>query len=297
MEDKKMKNSAAFMYIYFRNEALKYSKTNEGRGFSDFYNEETSAEFRANYLECNRPTSNLLVNFSIALLNSLEIERFFEFGAAGGYTSRSIAVANSNINCYAFEANPYHHQHISSLKHHEGIKNLNYINAAISNVIPIVDFNIPIYKSTVNDFAGGIFSTSSSVLKSLDSDPELLEIKTVSCKSYTIDQVLNSSEPLSGRSCFWLDIEGYALQALKTCSDYENVDLIYTEMHDSNVWENQTKNIELIDFLISKNFVPFSFDCENIDQINALFISNKSIGKVYASGLAHEYLSVRQRMS
>jgi FkbM family methyltransferase len=186
----------------------------------------------------------------LALLNLLEIERFFEFGAAAAYTSNVAAMKYPNINCCAFEANPYHHQYINNLKIHDNLKNLHYINGAISSTTPSVDFNIHICKSTLNDFGAGMLSPASSILLRNDGDPDLIETKTVSCVSFTIDQVLNTSEPYKSKCSFWLDIEGYSLKALKTCSDFSCVDLIYTEMHDSKMWKNQTKNIELIEYML-----------------------------------------------
>ena len=152
-----MINSAAFMYIYFRTEALKHSKLEAGV-FIDPLGGPITNDLRLKYKETNKQSEILLANLTVSLLKSLKIERFFEFGAAAAYTSNAIAVRYPNINCYAYEANPYHHQYINSLKIHDNLKNLKYINAAISNTTPTVDFKIPICKSTLNDFGGGMLS-------------------------------------------------------------------------------------------------------------------------------------------
>jgi len=265
---------AEFYYLSLRKEALTYVRHVPEQG----------------HRAANMATTNLLQNLFFAICEQLQIKRFFELGAHEATASRVLKSKIPSLQVYAVEANPYTHARFKD--DFKEINGFSYIHAAVSAQHPTTTLEIPLFDDSPHNLMPGNASINKRKGAFAPNTYHSVEVSTVS-----VDSMLKDSTPADSSAALWIDLEGSALQALNTCSDFSCIEVIYTELEDEQYWENQGLAIDVIEALLIGGFVPFAFDCEYPNQYNGLFIKSSRLQWLFAFEAAVRYLEFRRQIS
>jgi FkbM family methyltransferase len=198
-----------------------------------------------------------------------------EVGANSAEFSKKIKQDHTNIKSWAFEANPYVHKHYADSLQDAGVE---YINAAITNKIGKTRFLIQEGYLNNGEWDGKridrIIGNNSLLIR--DQDDVLYSAPKIDCNTldgFFIDSgTLNSNDTV----CMWVDVEGATEQVLSNSNKtLKQSDSIFIEVEDFKFWQDQWLAEDVIEFLVSQDFVPIARDYEYEKQNNYIFIKSK----------------------
>ena len=208
-------------------------------------------------------------------------DTFIEAGAFDGQTSRTIQLVLPAANIYAFEANPYNYNEFKSLFNNTSI---NYMNVALSNQDGTATFKIHI-KANGADITK-IKGNDSLLTRTADN----VEYENVTVPAVTLDSYFADKISSKDSVAMWIDLEGYAYQALESATSIlANVDIIKIEVENFQFWENQKLDTDIRLFLSQYGFVPVLRDYEYPNQYNILFCKHETIESQKFQNLVTEY--------
>lgn len=198
-----------------------------------------------------------------------------EVGANSAEFSKKIKQDHTNIKSWAFEANPYVHKHYADSLQDAGVE---YINAAITNKIGKTRFLIQEGYLNNGEWDGKrinrIIGNNSLLIR--DQDDVLYSAPKIDCNTLDglfIDSgILNSNDTV----CMWIDVEGATEQVLSNSNKtLKQSDSIFIEVEDFKFWQDQWLAEDVIEFLVSQDFVPIARDYEYEKQNNYIFIKSR----------------------
>ena len=198
-----------------------------------------------------------------------------EVGANSAEFSKKIKQDHTNIKSWAFEANPYVHKHYADSLQDAGVE---YINSAITNKIGKTRFLIQEGYLNNGEWDGKrinrIIGNNSLLIR--DQDDVLYSAPKIDCNTLDglfIDSgILNSNDTV----CMWIDVEGATEQVLSNSNKtLKQSDSIFIEVEDFKFWQDQWLAEDVIEFLVSQDFVPIARDYEYEKQNNYIFIKSK----------------------
>lgn len=92
-----------------------------------------------NKSEDRKQSNILLVEYFFDLIQQIPIKCSFEIGAFSAEFSRKLKALYSDVNVFAFEANPYNYNHFTKTQDFNGIQ---YLNKAVSDTNGTIEFKI-----------------------------------------------------------------------------------------------------------------------------------------------------------
>jgi FkbM family methyltransferase len=216
-----------------------------------------------------------LVDLFFLIQKEIKPKISIEVGANSAEFSKKIKQDNTNIKSWAFEANPYVHKHYADSLQNAGVE---YINAAITNKIGKTRFLIQEAYLNNGEWDGKrinrIIGNNSLLIR--DQDDVLYSAPKIDCNTldgFFIDSgILNSNDTV----CMWIDVEGATEQVLGNSNKtLKQTDSIFIEVEDFKFWQDQWLAEDVIEFLVSQDFVPIARDYEYEKQNNYIFIKSK----------------------
>lgn len=216
-----------------------------------------------------------LVDLFFLIQKEIKPKISIEVGANSAEFSKKIKQDNTNIKSWAFEANPYVHKHYADSLQNAGVE---YINAAITNKIGKTRFLIQEAYLNNGEWDGKrinrIIGNNSLLIR--DQDDVLYSAPKIDCNTldgFFIDSgILNSNDTV----CMWIDVEGATEQVLGNSNKtLKQTDSIFIEVEDFKFWQDQWLAEDVIEFLVSQDFIPIARDYEYEKQNNYIFIKSK----------------------
>ena len=196
----------------------------------------------------------------------------FDIGSYDGSASIEASKALSSLKTIAFEANISNY---SNWKNREEFKQLsiNYQNKAISNYNGVINFNIPIeLKNRKLPKNHGI---GSLMLRADDPNTkyQVIEVNCTKLDDFCLENSINLDDEQQNIA-LWIDVEGAAMQVLEGCSKcLSRTSLIFIEVEEYEYWQDSASADDIINELISRNFIPVARDYNYHKQFNLLFVN------------------------
>lgn len=180
-----------------------------------------------------------------------------EVGAFDAEFSRLISKIINCKNIWAFEANPHVY------KNFYPIKDVNYINKAISDVNGSIKFEL----KTDEDFVVGNNSIMNRVEKR---DIEYLDVE-----STTLDSMFGESKSI----CLWIDCEGASEKVFMGAKKIiKNVSSIFIEVEALQLWKDQWIDKDVDRYLLDNGFVLYARDNQYPpEQYNCIYVKKELI--------------------
>ena len=215
-------------------------------------------------------TAILLDELYFELLDTLNIKYFIECGAYDAKNSYNLAV-KSNIQAIAIEPNPNTFQELTLKNNHPNVR---LLNCGLSDKSGELNF----YTPKDNNLA----MNSSFRMKS-NRDLDNYNINKI--KVLKLDNIIEENLPKNSTFALWVDVEGLSDKVLFGCKNYlinKSVEcqLIKIEVENQTIWQNQSSDLYLIDYLKSLNYIPIFRDFEYEEQYNIIFIKISLYEKV-----------------
>lgn len=220
-----------------------------------------------------KSTNDLLVQTFLNLTEQGEFDFFVEMGAYDG--SISLEIEKRGIaNIIAFEANTYTHNKFADNFAESKVK---YLNLGISNKEEKLIIKVPNHSQDYE------LPNSSFLNRSEGSSFRELEVDCIS-----LDKILDYLPNTATRGAAWIDLEGFAYNVLTADSVFlKKIDIFLLEVEDFEYWQNQKLVIDVIELLLSKNFIPLIRDFEGRGQFNIIFVAQNS--KLVSNSIISEY--------
>lgn len=190
-----------------------------------------------------------------------------EAGAYRADASRRVRADHPDCRTVAFEANTYNFRAVSQ-EHDFAAAGIEYLNLAVTEEPGEVTFHL-------RSSAGGEdlrqVTGNSSLLKRLDPTTtyEPMTVPAVSLDSFFADV-----DPATTRSVLWIDVEGASGPLLRGASTFlRSCDVVMIEVEEKAMWEEQWLSLDVLSFLIGRDFVPLARDIEYENQFNLVLAS------------------------
>lgn len=84
--------------------------------------------------------------------------------------------------------------------------------------------------------------------------PHIINVDTIKVKTHTLDECMNMCEDPSVYNFLVLDIQGVELEAMKGLTDWDNIDLVYTEVNYKEMYDKCALEPQVTEFLKEKGF-------------------------------------------
>ena len=226
------------------------------------------ASHYSNMYEGRSNSAGLVANYFHELLGLCQPGLFVEAGAYRADASRRVRAEHPECRVVAFEANPYNHaRYVGDLGFTElGIE---YLNLAVTDSSGPVTFHL----RTRQEGQDLRKITGNSSLKrryGTDAEYEEITVDGVALDGYFADVLAGARAPI----CVWADVEGASGQLLRGATQLlERTDLLMIEVEEKFQWENQWRSLDVIEFLLDRDFVPLTRDAEYNQQYNIVFVS------------------------
>lgn len=222
-----------------------------------FYHKLRNSTFRSE-------SNSTLVDKFLTLLkkNLSSIDLILEVGAHEASFSKLVRNISASIEIFAFEGSKNNYDRFNhQIKFSE--LNINYLNIAISNENTLFKF----YENINN-------SGSNSLNKSLVNNTNFSNFYTPSLR---LNNILNNID-FKKNICIWIDVEGSEFEVLKSLDNYLNsVALIFIEVSDLELFENQKLSYDIIKYLTNHNFKILMRDFNYPGQYNIIFVNNSIV--------------------
>jgi FkbM family methyltransferase len=233
------------------------------------------------YLDVCKKSIKLLVDLFEKIILIEKPKFIFEIGAREGTFSRRVSNLLPDCTFFLFEANPFtYNKYFNDLIK---IKNIHYINCAISNVNNFKDFFKPFgldYK-IINFFRG-----NASLHKRLNKSVNYIKHHI---PEFKLDDFINKLKINNANLFAWIDVEGHAFQVLNGMKEsLHKFTGIFIEVENKSSWVDACNDKKIYDLFEDYDFYPIAKDQQFINQYNIIFLK-KTIFKKHKY-LAAEYL-------
>jgi len=164
----------------------------------------------------------------------------------GGHIGQEMETYQKNNvkNLIVFEPQKIPFQKLSSVVDSIGFNNVKLINKALGNSCATVEM-------TCND--GGLCSSILKPKHVLQQYPDIIFDRKESVEMVTMDSVIGKTHDYNFLN---MDTQGYELEVLKGATKtLEKIDYVYTEVNNTEVYENNALIEEIDEFLIDYNMV------------------------------------------
>jgi FkbM family methyltransferase len=164
----------------------------------------------------------------------------------GGHIGQEMETYQKNNvkNLIVFEPQKIPFQKLSSVVDSIGFNNVKLINKALGNSCATVEM-------TCND--GGLCSSILKPKHVLQQYPDIIFDRKESVEMVTMDSVIGETHDYNFLN---MDTQGYELEVLKGATKtLEKIDYVYTEVNNTEVYENNALIEEIDEFLIDYNMV------------------------------------------
>lgn len=164
----------------------------------------------------------------------------------GGHIGQEMETYQKNNvkNLIVFEPQKIPFQKLSSVVDFIGFNNVKLINKALGNSCATVEM-------TCND--GGLCSSILKPKHVLQQYPDIIFDRKESVEMVTMDSVIGEIHDYNFLN---MDTQGYELEVLKGATKtLEKIDYVYTEVNNTEVYENNALIEEIDEFLIDYNMV------------------------------------------
>lgn len=219
-------------------------------------------------LDLNKPEDRkqsnvLLVEYFFSLIEELPISCSFEIGAFSAEFSRKLRNLRSDINVFAFEANPYNYEHFTKK---ENFNNIQYINKAVSNVNGTVEFKL---QKTFNGVELNPIRGNNSLF---EKNSTSIVYNTIEVESIRLSDFVINNNLQNLATVLWIDVEGASQLVLEGCVDVlPQTELIFIEVEEHNFWKNQWLESDVNLFLTNHGFKLIARDGEYGKQYNQIY--------------------------
>lgn len=164
----------------------------------------------------------------------------------GGHIGQEMETYQKNNvkNLIVFEPQKIPFQKLSSVVDSIGFNNVKLINKALGNSCATVEM-------TCND--GGLCSSILKPKHVLQQYPDIIFDRKESVEMVTMDSVIGETHDYNFLN---MDTQGYELEVLKGATKtLKKIDYVYTEVNNTEVYENNALIEEIDEFLIDYNMV------------------------------------------
>lgn len=207
---------------------------------------------------------NVLSHYYYELQKVINPDCFFEVGAFEANFSREMRRRFPNAEVWAFEANPFNYEHYKS-----SIKDINYLNLAISNTNETIRFYLQDKNLKDNSEIEKVRGNN-SILSRNDSTVSYTDVEV---ESVMLDSFIEENKLIDKKISLWIDVEGANKNVLVGFENYiENSLSILIEVEEKEYWKEQWLREDVCNFLERKNFIPLVRDFEDNHQYNVVFV-------------------------
>ncbi len=193
------------------------------------------------------------------LLWALNPDVVFDIGSMDGADSKRFRSLLRDADLVAFEANPNNFRLMEADKDiHD--KRIRVINQLVSGSQGIQSF----YIQRPEKEAPGLNRGTSSALPRTESGMRNEEVQVASVR---IDSFITQNYPQSSKVAMWVDVEGFAYEALESMSGCaENIKLIHVEVETSECWPGQKLEPDVVGLLQRMGFILLAHGKHNVQR-------------------------------
>jgi FkbM family methyltransferase len=187
-----------------------------------------------------------------------------EIGAYEAMFSRTMR--GHGIRAIAFEANPYNHQFFSDdpRMREAGVE---YIHSAVANRDGMTEFHVQ--KRINGELVDPVRGNNSLFTRTHGQ----VEYETVSVPVVSLASFFRQNGLVGQSFSAWIDVEGAAYDVLDGAGDMlQSCLTAMVEVEQFSYWRDQRLAHGVMDFLLSRNFIPVARDFEDPHQYNLVFI-------------------------
>ena len=238
---------------------------------------QASTQLAEKFVDCYgnefRSWSNSFVeDYFINLVLKHKIKTTLEIGAFSALFSRRIKQKNKEITSIALEANPYNYEYFKTDVESCGVE---YWQAAISDTHGQIDLNLQVQLDEDGNPNKQYFVRGNNSILKRDAVKNYIKCKV---PSYTLDDFARVSklfDTLDLDIALWIDVEGATKQVFSQSSQIlAKTKLVYIEVEEKAIWNNQWLSIDVINFFRKLGFFPILRDFERKSQYNIILASD-----------------------
>jgi FkbM family methyltransferase len=225
------------------------------------------------YSNFGKKSNKLLVELYIKIILAEQPEFIFEIGAREASFTKKASNLLPDCNFFLFEANSY--SYTKFFNDFIKIKNVNYINCAISNVN---DFNELFIPFSSEDKEINFLRGNTSLHKRLNKSVDYIKSYVPTLK---LDNFINKLKINNNNLFTWIDVEGHGFEVLSGMKEnLQKFNGIFIEIENKSAWVGAYTDKKIYNFLEDNDFYPLAKDQEYINQYNTIFLK-KNIYKKY----------------
>lgn len=188
-----------------------------------------------------------------------------EIGAHEAGFSARLKRQSPGTRCVAFEANPYVYEKFAARHAESGVE---YLHMAVSETNGTVELGIP--RHFQNARGRRFTKTRTNRMASLSSHRYAEETELVSVPSMRGDDFVQVAQ--DDVVVAWIDVEGASGAVLEsTARALSHASLVYIEVENESVWDNQWLDLDVARFLATCGLVPLLRDVQRPHQYNVVF--------------------------
>lgn len=215
-----------------------------------------------------RKKSNVdLINLFHALDGAIGNQISFEIGAFNADFSKRRR-KETNLTCYAFEANKYNYSHFHKDAKEHGI---HYLNMAISDSNGFESFKIK--KTIAGRDVPQVVGNNSLLAKE---DPlDSIVYEEVQVKTNRLDTFIEYNALSNSDFSAWIDVEGASKKVLGGMTRcMHKCTVLFIEVETKPFWVGQWLFPRVHDFLSEQGFQAIARDFEYESQFNLIYLKN-----------------------
>lgn len=211
-------------------------------------------------------TGHLIEKYFFDICDNLSINLLVECGAHDATISVKFCAKNSDRHAISFEANPYVVARFEPNIKNEKIK---YLNIGLAEHPGILKLNIPSHSPKS-------WTPQSSFSRNLEFD----KFDTVDVEVNNLDYLTSKYDPQlhTTSAAIWIDVEGFGWEVLNGAKNILSSSLykvIFIEVQDKPLWENEKTASQICSFLEGYNYVPIVRDCPLASLYNIVFVKKE----------------------
>lgn len=216
-----------------------------------------------NKSEDRKQSNILLVEYFFDLIQQIPIKCSFEIGAFSAEFSRKLKALYSDVNIFAFEANPYNYKHFTKTQDFNGIQ---YLNKAVSDTNGTIEFKI---QKTINGVEQNPVRGNNSLFEKTAAN---IVYDTVTVESVRLSDFVANNNLQELPTVLWIDVEGASQLILEgSIGVLRQTQLIFIEVEEINFWKKQWLEPDVNKFLSNHGFKLIARDGEYNKQYNQIY--------------------------
>ncbi len=216
-------------------------------------------------------TGKLIEKYFFDVCDILSINSLVECGAHDAAISVKFCAKGSDRHALSFEANPY-----VVARFGPDIKNahIKYLNIGLAEHPGILKLKIPSHSPKS-------WTPQSSFARNLEFD----KFETVDVVVENLDNLTSeyNSQLETTSAAIWIDVEGFGWEVLNGAKKILSSNLykvIFIEVQDKTLWENERTASQICSFLENYNYVPIVRDCPLASLYNIVFVKKEYTEKI-----------------